>query len=109
MGTFNIPSHLDVIGHFVLVAAGAPLAMAFATAYKLLPRFESTTHYVLVTSLLGISLEVLWEIFEFMIDVSFGLSWQLSNADTMIDLLLGVIGAVAGALVFVRLYGTKVS
>lgn len=109
MGTFNTPSHLDTIGHFVLVATGAPLMMALLTAYKTLPALSSTTHYIFVTSLLGISLEVIWEIFEFTIDALFGLSWQLSNTDTMIDILLGVVGAVAGAMVFVRLYGVKAS
>lgn len=105
MGTFSTPSHLDILGHFILVAAGAPLLMACVTAYKLLPTSGSTVQYIIATSLLGISMEVIWEIFEFTIDILFGLSWQINNTDTMIDIMLGVVGAIAGATVFAKLYG----
>lgn len=107
MGTFNDPSLLDVLGHFVLVATGAPLLMVFVTGYGILPKFESEVHYIVATSLLGISLEVLWEVFEFMIDMFFNLSWQVSNFDTMVDIILGIVGAAAGAMLLVKLYGIK--
>lgn len=107
LGTFNDPSALDVLGHFVMVATGTPLLMILMIGGRLLPTLKSAAHYIVVTSLLGISLEVIWEIFEFIIDASFQVSWQVSNSDTMADIILGVVGAVVGAAMFVKIYGIR--
>lgn len=107
MGTFNNPSTLDIFGHFVLVATGAPLLIMPFMHYKLIPHAISPFHFMLLTTLLGITLAVVWEIIEFVIDMLFGLSWQLSNSDTMTDIILGVFGAVFGAIIFVKMHDIK--
>lgn len=106
LGTFDMPSLLDVIGHFVMVAAGAPLVMQLLINKGFLPEMTAA-HRAMVTIMLGITLEVLWEILEFCSDLTFGLSWQPSNTDTMLDISLGVAGATVGALLFAKLYAQK--
>jgi len=47
----------------------------------------------------AISIGAVWEIFEFLMDVSFGLNMQKTGLnDTMLDLIVNIIGASVGAL-----------
>ena len=46
----------------------------------------------------ALSIGVLWEIFEFGMDMSFSTTMQKGPTDTMIDLISDTLGAVIGAL-----------
>lgn len=106
LGTFNDSSVLDVIAHFVLPATGTPLLYLVLEQIKLMPAMARTGE-LLVTIMLGVSLAVLWEIFEFTVDRTFGTDWQLNNMDTMTDLILGLLGTIFGTVVFMRIYKSK--
>lgn len=106
LGTFNDPSMLDTIAHFVLPATAAPLIVAIFQASSLLPYLRPAA-FALVSTMVGVASEALWEIVEFAIDSQFNTVWQLSNTDTMTDIILAVIGALTGTLLFQWLYTSK--
>lgn len=103
LGIFSQASHLDTLAHFVLPFSGAPLLFALLRRAAFLPVL-STGATIVCILLLGIALEVGWEIIEFGIDLTLNWNWQPSNADTMIDLILAVIGSVCGGYLFTKLY-----
>jgi glycopeptide antibiotics resistance protein len=102
-GTFNDASIIDVVSHVVLPATGAPLLLVVLQANRVVLASKRMEEGLFIF-LLGVSLEVFWEIVEFFVDVTLKLHWQPSNADTMNDVILGFIGAGAGALLFRTLY-----
>ena len=106
LGTFNNASSLDSLGHFILPATGSPLALLLLNAKKILPVFKGG-RFVFIAILLGTTLEVMWEIIEFFVDLIFNLNWQPSNRDTMTDILLGLCGSALGATIFITLYRKK--
>jgi len=61
--------------------------------------YHAVTHGVLVFGLVCAA-AVFWEFGEFISDQFFGTHAQLSDADTMTDLLLGVSGGVSFVLAF---------
>lgn len=103
LGAYNEPSLLDIVAHFVLPAVGGPLLAVLAQRLGAL-KAGSKAAFVLLACLLAIAAEVLWEIFEYWVDTLFGLTWQPSNADTMADIMLTVVGAAIGSVVFLVVY-----
>jgi hypothetical protein len=103
LGTFNDTSIIDTIGHFTLPATGAPLVYALLVKTSFLP-YLKVHAALLIMILLGTTMEAFWEIFEFCIDLIFPWHWQLSNQDTMIDIILAVVGSLIGGLLFYCLY-----
>ena len=102
LGTFSQASHLDTLAHFVLPFSGAPLLFALLRRAVFLPVL-STGATIVCILLLGIALEVGWEVIEFSLDLTLNWNWQPSNADTMVDLILAVIGSSCGGYVFIKL------
>jgi hypothetical protein len=102
-GAFTHTPHIDSVGHFILPATGAPLLAMALQATKFLPKLRSAALVLVIVSM-GVTLEALWEIFEFCIDQLFGLNWQPSNTDTMFDIIFAVAGTISGGLLFIRLY-----
>ena len=49
---------------------------------------------------------VLWEVYEFVWDLSFGTHFQPSNFDTMKDLIMGTLGGISFCLIFLRTKAT---
>lgn len=103
LGTFSQASHLDTLAHFVLPFSGAPLMFALLRRAAFLPVLSAGATVISIL-LIGIALEVGWEIIEFGLDITLNWNWQPSNADTMIDLILAVIGSSGGGYVFIKLY-----
>lgn len=104
-GTFNEGSSIDTFAHFALPLFAAPLLYAWLRRLNYLPGAEHNRGQILLVVLLGVSAEVIWEIFEFGVDRAFGLQWQIDNTDTMHDLMLAVIGSLAGGCLYTRVYG----
>lgn len=102
LGTFNDSSILDTIAHFVLPATGTPVLYQALEKSKHLP---SATYgsKLFIMVLLGVTLAVVWEIFELSVDMLFGTNWQLNNIDTMTDLMLGLAGSMLGSLIYLHL------
>lgn len=105
-GTFNDSSLLDTIAHFVLPATGTPLLYIILERLQLFPEMARSSKFFVILAL-GITSAVLWEIFEFSVDRAFGTDWQLSNTDTMTDLILGLIGTLVGTGIFMKVYRNK--
>lgn len=95
-GYRRVPS-LDVAMHF---AGGVAIAWFFhrtsinASRYGVIGEFHPVTHVVLVGSLVCVA-ALVWEFAEFVLDRLFGTHYQPGLADTMVDLLLGMIGGAA--------------
>lgn len=103
LGTFNYPSFIDTLAHFLLPLSAAPLVFAMLRQSRFLPHL-STRGSIFLILLIGTMLEVIWEMIEFVVDISLGWNWQLSNTDTMIDLTLAVAGSLCGGYLFAKLY-----
>lgn len=106
LGTFNYPSYVDTVAHFVLPAVSAPLIVELLVKLRYLPQFTNKSR-LLIYLLVATVAEVVWEIVEYCVDLTFKWSWQLSNADTMIDLILAVGGGIVGGYIFIKLYHFK--
>ena len=70
-----------------------------ASQFGIFGPYHPATHVVLVFSLVCAA-AVFWEFFEFTFDLLFGTHMQLSNQDTMTDLLLGVSGGASFIFAF---------
>ncbi len=103
LGTFNQGSTIDTISHFALPAFGAPLLYALLTRLRHLPVLKNPGVLLMIV-LIGVSTEVVWEIFEFNVDSLFGLQWQVSNTDTMHDVILAVVGSFIGGYIYLKTY-----
>ncbi len=103
LGTFNDVSAIDSVAHFVLPATGTPLLYFILEQSRLLPAMKNRSRLI-VMFLLGVTLAVLWEIFELSVDLIFDTNWQRSNADTMSDLILGAFGTLLGSALFIKVY-----
>lgn len=105
LGTFNEGSVIDTLSHFLLPAFGTPLLFALLTQLNYLPPMKNPGILTLIL-LMGVMGAVAWEIFEFNVDWFFNLQWQVSNADTMYDLILAVLGSLLGGFIYLRNYIT---
>jgi len=106
LGTFNYPSFIDTVAHFVLPAVSAPLIAELLIKLRYLPLLGGRS-LLLIIVLVALGVEVIWEIFEYFIDVTLQLNWQLSNADTMMDIILSITGGIVGGYIFLKLYGNR--
>ncbi len=106
LGTFNQPSVVDIFGHFLLPASGAPLLYFLLSKFNIVIATKKRHVFFLIV-LLGITSEVLWEICEFIVDAATELQWQVSNLDTMTDIILGVGGALTGAFIYACYYARR--
>jgi molecular chaperone DnaK len=93
LGLFAAQSPLDSTAHVLLPAAATSL-LHDALYHRVV---HSAAQYFCTMVLLGVSTEMVWEVLEFGGDAAFGLSWQVDNADTMNDIICGIVGALLGA------------
>lgn len=103
LGLYGERSIIYPISHFVFPAVGTPLLYILMVRRAWIPNFRSKLALFFIV-MLGTMIEVLWEIFEFLVDTFLGKTWQPSNADTMMDIILGVVGSLLGGLLFAKLY-----
>jgi hypothetical protein len=95
MGVFHAQAPMDPIVHFVIPMSTGSLALTYLYGDDPQPRAVPT---VVIATALGVLGEVLWETAEFTGDHVLHLHWQVDNADTMWDLIIGVVGALFGGL-----------
>ncbi|MEK6898044.1 MAG: hypothetical protein AABX28_01655 [Nanoarchaeota archaeon] len=95
LGVYDLLNNLGMMMHFLGgISAGYSFFLVlsyFESEYSLkLNRFFTI---LFVTSLVAF-IAVLWEFYEFAVDYFFGTNWQASLGDTMLDLLLGIVGGL---------------
>lgn len=94
MGVFAAQAPMDPVAHFVWPMATGSIAFQVMFADDDLRIVPS----LIVITALGVGFEVLWEVAEFTGDhFLIFRHWQVDNADTMSDLIIGIFGAVVGA------------
>ena len=88
---------LDMPAHFlggVVIAFFFHRASINASRFGVLGPFHPTTHLALVIALVC-SVTVFWEFAEYVYDRLFGTRHQLDLDDTLLDMLLGILGGAA--------------
>jgi len=100
LGLFAAQSPLDSTAHVLLPAAATSL-LYDAFYHRVV---HSPAQYFGTMALLGVSTEMFWEVLEFGGDAAFGLTWQVDNADTMTDIICGIVGASLGAGIRLRIW-----
>jgi uncharacterized membrane protein YjdF len=97
----------DDLVHFTLPMLTAPVLYIALARLDVVPDPRDETHvrhYVgifVVTAALGITMGALWELVEWRSDAWFGTHLQLSNDDTVGDLLRDSLGSLVGAALLV--------
>ena len=103
LGVFSAQAPLDPYVHFIFPMASGSIIVS-TLFWDDPPR---TLPAMIMVGTIGVTLEVLWEIIEFTGDHLFHLHWQVDNSDTMWDLIIGVIGAAAGAVAHAAIEDAK--
>jgi hypothetical protein len=107
LGVYDRLLVFDDLVHFTLPMLTAPVLYIALARLDVVPDPRDETrlqHYAgifTVSTALGITIGALWELVEWGADTWFGTHLQLSNDDTVGDLLRDSIGSVAGALLLV--------
>jgi hypothetical protein len=107
LGVYETMRVFDDVVHFTLPMLTAPVLYIALARLDVVPdpRDETTArHYAgifIVALALGISIGALWELVEWGTDTWFGTHLQLSNADTVGDILRDSLGSLAGAALLV--------
>jgi uncharacterized membrane protein YjdF len=102
LGLYDALSFYDKIVHFLVPFSIAPIVYILLARSGVVPHLERDAerhHHVgifVVTLALGLSVGALWEIFEWLADVSVGASLQKGTGDTVTDLVADACGAAAG-------------
>ena len=95
---------LDIPMHFI---GGAAMAYSYTVFLKMLRargcmgEMDRIIKILFIVSLVALT-AVVWEWHEFFRDTFFGEHTQLSEADTMGDFFMGLLGGVLGALALTR-------
>jgi len=107
LGLYDSLAWFDNVAHFTLPFFLAPaLYIALARA-DVVPDPKDASHgrhyagVFVVAFSLGVAIGGLWEIWEYVSDQALGSSLQLSNADTVGDLVADTAGSACGALLLV--------
>jgi len=97
----------DDVVHFTVPLLGAPVVYIVLARLDVVPDPRDETHarhYVgmfIVTLALGLAIGAIWEMIEYASDNLIGSSLQLSNTDTVNDLMADGLGALGGAALLV--------
>ncbi len=96
-GVYDKIPNIDIIMHF---AGGASIALMFSFLLNIAENKElisipKSLRFLFVVSFVAL-IATFWEFLEFALDIAINFKSQLSIADTMGDLLMGLLGAIAG-------------
>jgi len=102
LGAYQIWPHADIPMHFV---GGVAMAFFISGCFQALPRQDVRRSRIVVLELLLVgsltaTSAVFWEFAEFAVDQSLGTNTQVSLANTMQDMALGIGGA--GSFILLR-------
>jgi hypothetical protein len=102
LGIYEIYPDMDIPMHF---AGGLSIAFFVSKCFRVLPRDYVKKGRVNILEILLIgsitaSVAVFWEFGEFLFDQSFGTNIQISLANTIQDLAMGLLGA--SVIIFIR-------
>jgi hypothetical protein len=107
LGLYDAWKPYDNVVHFVVPLLCSQVAYIALARIEVLPdmRERFTPHryagIFAVTMALGVAIGGVWEIFEYSSDELFGSNLQLSNRDTVGDLISDTLGSAAGGLLLV--------
>lgn len=101
LGIFIPGLHLDKVVHFLLPATGAPLLYALLISWNVLKPL-GTAGTLLIIFCLGVTAESIWELIEFVIDLTTVYSLQYTLRGTILDMLMAVLGSLVGGFFFLR-------
>lgn len=85
--------------HFFMQLFGSPLLYLLIASPKARQITRSVGGVIFAVFLYGATAAVLWEIFEFIIEPITSDVWQISNTDTMLDLIAGICGSLVGGAI----------
>jgi hypothetical protein len=113
LGIYDEVLMFDDLVHVALPLLTAPVVYIGLARLDVVPDPRDETHFrhyagiFVVTLALGVTIGALWELVEWGLDTWFGTRLQLSNVDTVGDILRDSIGSLAGAALLVvwTLYG----
>lgn len=97
---YHILPSVDMFFHFLGGFAVGFMFLLFLNFFEkqnLLFIRNKNLFLVLIVSLVCF-ISVLWEFWEFFLDFFFELNWQVSVEDTLLDLLIGILGGFAVGL-----------
>ena len=92
----DIPMHF--IGGFSIAYMFTLFLIYFNDRHLIKIRDEFLFIFIIVSVVAFIA--VLWEFFEFLLEVFFNLSFQRGLEDTLMDLLMGILGGFFGGFIF---------
>jgi hypothetical protein len=107
LGLYDAWKPYDNVVHFVVPLLCSQVAYIALARIEVLPdmREQFTPHryagIFTVTMALGVAIGGIWEVFEYSSDSLFGSNLQLSNGDTVGDLISDTLGSAAGGLLLV--------
>jgi hypothetical protein len=107
LGLYDAWKPYDNVVHFVVPMLCSQVAYIALARIEVLPdmREQFTPHryagIFTVTMALGVAIGGIWEIFEYTSDMLFGSNLQLSNRDTVGDLIADTLGSATGGALLV--------
>jgi hypothetical protein len=100
LDTYNIFPNIDILMHYLgglSMGYACFLALVFLQQHKLISPLDQVIALGLVFTSVA-TIAVFWEFGEFLIDRILGTNVQVSLANTMQDLLMGILGALTVVL-----------
>ena len=102
---FDLIGLWDKFIHFSEIVLATSLVLLLLLGYRALRRLDTPDAPIFIgAALVGITLGTLWEIVEFLQGFFAAENLQLSNVDTMTDLIADTFGAAVGVFLAIWLY-----
>lgn len=95
----------DKIVHF---ASGLLISSAFAVWYEKLYKKYNIWEIIFSLTCFNATIAMLWEVFEYTMDLLFDRHVQKGLSDTMTDMIMAVIGGILIAIVYIDRYNKKI-
>jgi hypothetical protein len=107
LGAFEHVYAYDKLVHFILPAAMSALLYFVALRFRVLPDLQEESGIrqrlgiLLVTLCMGVTLGAVYEVYEYVVDNSFGAGLNISYGDTIADLVDDAAGSLIGGALLV--------
>lgn len=106
IGFMGMDDNYDKVAHFLLPATGAPILYALLAELNILKPLK-TFGLVFTIFAIGVAAEAVWEIIEYLIDMSAQSGLQRTLTDTILDMVMAVFGSLLGGIYFAVRYNNK--